>query len=103
MTDTIRLTNDTEVTIGCWIDGGLCNVPTGNTRVVSIAESHGHSPQPAYGASEESLHEEAVTAEDFLNGLAPDGYWIGWNDGDFGLWQVYDIEFAVARNLLEGN
>lgn len=34
----------------------------------------------------------AEEAETYLQSLAPDRYWIGWNDGDFGMWETDDEE-----------
>lgn len=85
---------------GCWIDGHWGQYAVG--RLVEIAVAYGFSdldaadlatrhlasisPSDAVGLTDdehERLVDAADDAEAFLNTLVPDGFWFGWDDGEF--------------------
>ena len=52
----------------------------------SVLEDGGDADESVW----EDFYATAVYAADFLVDYAPEGYWIGWNEGDFGMWEEDD-------------
>lgn len=99
----------TENMGGCWLDGGNGFI-NNSLDVIDIAQTYGFEFPPDYSEEEknavisrtawdeweeedgdsELLMFAVESAENFLAELAPRGYWVGWRDGDFGMWEEED-------------
>ena len=81
---------------GCYFDGAH-GYEFNAKRVIELAQAYGmvHPPLTTLPKWEEDEasdpHLEALTddehnAQDYLDQFAPEGHWVGWHEGDFGVW-----------------
>ena len=80
----------TEAHAGCWFDGGR-GIYIG-LRVIEAAQDrgwdNGEYREGDFHTESEFYLEAWGAATDFLNSLAPEGFWLGCNEsGDFGMWE----------------
>lgn len=76
---------------GCWFDCAR-GIYIGEA-VIKEAFAWGWKDEEGreidYTVDGEFYHEATDAATDFLNTLAPEGFWIGSNEnGDFGMWEI---------------
>jgi hypothetical protein len=76
---------------GCWVDGAR-GIYAGE-RVIFLARQHGWDPGSEWQESDFAVdsehYDEAIDAAiDYLQPLAPEGYWFGFDEygNGFGLW-----------------
>ena len=71
---------------GCWLDN--CRGRYLGEELQRIAQNAGWEGE--YSSADEEEYDFAVQeAEDFMNTLAPEGYYFGYNfSGDWGLWRI---------------
>ena len=108
---TNTITKASPADAGCWIDGHWGRY--GTPRLIEIAQDHGmvldrddEGALKSYGldiedfrGEDNELHDAAEWvigqgglgdfAEEWMNeNVAPDGFYFGWNDGEFFLWDT---------------
>lgn len=82
---------------GCWLDSAR-GIYIGET-IQEIATQYGWIGQPL-DVNDEFYFDAICEAEEYLNGLAPEGYFFGTNEsGDWGLWEIQSVEFAQAPHI----
>lgn len=71
---------------GCWLDCAR-GIYIGE-EIQTTAASYGWTDEPASVDSDE-YHDATQEAEDYMNTLAPEGYYFGSTEnGDWGLWEI---------------
>jgi len=96
-----------ELNPGCWIDGAIGQLDA-EVKMLAIAISEGYIAQTEslqYCMMSAMNDKENITTEmrdtfavDITLSLrwfeirAQEGYWIGWQEGDFGMWVLDDVE-----------
>jgi len=77
---------------GCWFDSAR-GIYIGE-EVIALAEGHGlkiaEEDQTNRTPEGEGYHELWDEAEDYLQDFAPEGFYFGSNEGDWGLWPAED-------------
>lgn len=80
-----------KLPIGCLFDGAH-GYQTNAVRVQKLAAEYGWQGGLEDDPDAEWFMEAEDEATDYLAKFAPDGYWVGWDQCDFGVWQNDDEE-----------
>jgi len=82
---------------GCWVDNTR-GIHMGET-IQTWAKTYGWNGEQI-GTDDENYDEATREAEDYLNSMAPEGYYFGYSDGmgDFGMWKSED-DIGVESRL----
>lgn len=75
------------LTPGLIFDGNQ-GYETNAKRVVELAGQYGFEYDEEELEDEEALHELDKEATEFLDRFAPDGHYVDWHEGDFGVWEI---------------
>lgn len=84
--------NNRALPIGCLFDGAQgydCNAK----RVIALAIEYGWDAltrgerQSSMSSDSESVVDDEQDATTYLEDFAPNGHWVGWYEGNFGVWE----------------
>jgi hypothetical protein len=100
MTDAKHAVDESEM--GPWVDG-VYGVYMGE-HIQAIAAAHGYGNGRITGPDDgEEYTWDTDEAEEYMQALAPEGYYFGYSDGfgDWGLWHIHEDD-SEACAVCEG-
>lgn len=59
-------------------------------RVIELAKTYGMEVEDFQGLTSDEMQFLEDDAIEYLENFAPDGHWVGYNEGDFGVWPIVE-------------